>query len=102
MAARPRSCRAAPTAHRLHLHARELSIPHPAGGTLRVTAPLPPHMRRMWEFFGFAGDAGDPFAELGSAGMKRVYKSAEILPVAMAAGASRSTAGRCAPRQSTS
>ena len=51
-------------AHRLHLHARSLEIPHPAGGTLQVTAPLPPHMRRMWEFFGFAGDAGDPFAEL--------------------------------------
>ena len=51
-------------AHRPHLHARSLEIPHPAGGTLRVTAPLPPHMRRMWEFFGFAADAGDPFAEL--------------------------------------
>jgi 23S rRNA pseudouridine955/2504/2580 synthase len=51
-------------AHRLHLHARSLEIPSPGGGTLRVTAPLPPHMRRMWEFFGFAADAGDPFAEL--------------------------------------
>ena len=51
-------------AHRLHLHARSLEIPHPAGGTLRVTAPLPRHMRRMWEFFGFTADAGDPFAEL--------------------------------------
>jgi 23S rRNA pseudouridine955/2504/2580 synthase len=51
-------------AHRLHLHARALEIPHPAGFTLKVTAPLPPHMRRMWEFLGFAGDAPDPFAEL--------------------------------------
>lgn len=51
-------------AHRLHLHARSLEIPRPGGGTLRVTAPLPPHMTRMWEFFGFAGDAEDPFAEL--------------------------------------
>jgi 23S rRNA pseudouridine955/2504/2580 synthase len=51
-------------AHRLHLHARSLEVPHPSGGTLRVSAPLPPHMRRMWEFFGFAGDAKDPFAEL--------------------------------------
>jgi 23S rRNA pseudouridine955/2504/2580 synthase len=51
-------------AHRLHLHARTLEILHPAGGTLRVTAPLPPHMRRMWEFFGFATEVGDPFAEL--------------------------------------
>src|SRR5579884_2267553 len=40
--------------HRLHLHARALAIPHPAGGVLRVTAPLPPHMARLWEFLGFA------------------------------------------------
>ena len=51
-------------ARQLHLHARSLAIPHPQGGTLSVTAPLPPHMRRMWEFFGFASDAGDLFAEL--------------------------------------
>jgi len=51
-------------AHRLHLHARSLEIPHPAGGTLSVTAPLPPHMKRMWDFLGFAADAPDPFAEL--------------------------------------
>ena len=51
-------------AHRLHLHARSLEIPHPEGGTLSITAPLPPHMKRMWEFFGFAADAKDPFAEL--------------------------------------
>jgi hypothetical protein len=25
---------------------------------------LPPHMRRLWEFFGFAADSADPFAEL--------------------------------------
>ena len=51
-------------AHRLHLHARSLEIPHPAGFTLKVTAPLPPHMKRMWEFLGFAGDAPDPFRDL--------------------------------------
>jgi 23S rRNA pseudouridine955/2504/2580 synthase len=51
-------------AHRLHLHARSLAIPHPDGGTLRVTAPIPPHLRRLWEFFGFAADCPDPFAEL--------------------------------------
>ena len=55
-------------AHRLHLHARSLEIPHPDGGTLRVTAPLPPHMQRMWDFFGFAADAKDPFAALELAG----------------------------------
>ena len=50
--------------HQLHLHARSLEIPHPQGGTLSVTAPLPPHMRRMWQFFGFDADVPDPFAEL--------------------------------------
>jgi 23S rRNA pseudouridine955/2504/2580 synthase len=51
-------------AHRLHLHARSLAIPHPAGGTLSAIAPLPPHMKRMWDFLGFAADAPEPFAEL--------------------------------------
>jgi 23S rRNA pseudouridine955/2504/2580 synthase len=51
-------------ARQLQLHARSLEIPHPAGFTLKVTAPLPPHMKRMWEFLGFAGDAPDPFREL--------------------------------------
>jgi len=51
-------------AHQLQLHARSLEIPHPQGGTLSVTAPLPPHMRRMWEFFGFDADVPDPFEEL--------------------------------------
>jgi 23S rRNA pseudouridine955/2504/2580 synthase len=51
-------------AHRLQLHARSLEIPHPAGFTLKIGAPLPPHMKRMWEFFGFAADAPDPFAGL--------------------------------------
>jgi 23S rRNA pseudouridine955/2504/2580 synthase len=51
-------------AHQLHLHARSLDIPHPQRGTLSVTAPLPAHMRQMWEFFGFDADVPDPFAEL--------------------------------------
>jgi 23S rRNA pseudouridine955/2504/2580 synthase len=54
----------APNARQLHLHARELSIPHPDGGILRVTAPLPPHMRQSWEFFGFPADVKDAFAGL--------------------------------------
>jgi 23S rRNA pseudouridine955/2504/2580 synthase len=53
-----------PELRRLHLHARELAIPHPAKGVLRVTAPLPPHMRESWKFFGFARDAEDPFEAL--------------------------------------
>jgi 23S rRNA pseudouridine955/2504/2580 synthase len=53
-----------PGSRRLHLHARALSMPHPLGGTLEVTAQLPLHMRRTWEFFGFSGDTVDAFAEL--------------------------------------
>ncbi len=54
-----------PQARQLHLHARAIDFPHPAGGRLRVTAPLPPHMRETWAFFGFAeGDEADPFAGL--------------------------------------
>ena len=53
-----------PGARRLHLHARALSIPHPQGGILKIAAPLPPHMRQSWEFFGFSDDVEDPFAGL--------------------------------------
>ena len=53
-----------PGSRRLHLHARSLSMPHPLGGALEATAPLPAHMRRSWEFFGFSGELADPFADL--------------------------------------
>lgn len=39
--------------NRLHLHARHIDIPHPDGGRLRVTAPLPPHMVQSWNLLGF-------------------------------------------------
>ncbi|HTV89321.1 MAG TPA: RluA family pseudouridine synthase [Stellaceae bacterium] len=52
-------------AHRLHLHAASLDLPHPAGRRLVVAAPPPTHMRQMCGFFGFAaGRDDDPFAEL--------------------------------------
>ncbi|MBP1851093.1 RluA family pseudouridine synthase [Rhizobium halophytocola] len=38
---------------RLHLHARHIDIPHPNGGRLKVTAPLPPHMVQSWNLLGF-------------------------------------------------
>jgi 23S rRNA pseudouridine955/2504/2580 synthase len=53
-----------PGTKRLHLHARSISIPHPLGGSLQVTAPLPRHMRQSWEFFGFPEEVADPFADL--------------------------------------
>ncbi|WP_207484314.1 RluA family pseudouridine synthase [Arenibaculum pallidiluteum] len=48
----------------IHLHARRIILPHPRkGGRIDVTAPLPPHMRATWSYFGFDGeDDGDPFA----------------------------------------
>jgi len=39
--------------NQLHLHARALRLPHPEGGVLEVAAPLPPHMRETFGFFGF-------------------------------------------------
>ncbi|MEQ1953510.1 RluA family pseudouridine synthase [Mesorhizobium sp. CN2-181] len=39
--------------NRLHLHARRIVIPHPGGGKIDVTAPLPPHMRQSWALLGF-------------------------------------------------
>jgi 23S rRNA pseudouridine955/2504/2580 synthase len=54
-----------PNARKLHLHARALALPHPSGGTLVVTAPLPAHMKETWAFFGFdEGEESDPFADL--------------------------------------
>jgi len=42
--------------NRLHLHARRILIPHPAGGVLDVAAPLPPHMRQSFNLLGFNED----------------------------------------------
>ena len=38
---------------KLHLHARALDLPHPAGGRLTVEAPLPAHMRETFTTLGF-------------------------------------------------
>ena len=39
--------------NKLHLHARALRMPHPAGGMFEAVAPLPRHMEKTWAFFGF-------------------------------------------------
>ncbi len=44
-------------ADRLHLHARTLTLPHPSGGQLTVTAALPPHMRETFATIGFHAPA---------------------------------------------
>ncbi len=48
---------------KLHLHARHIDIPHPSGGRLRVTAPLPPHMVQSWNLLGFDESNGGQFTE---------------------------------------
>jgi 23S rRNA pseudouridine955/2504/2580 synthase len=44
--------------NRLHLHARRIVLPHPDGGTIDVTAPLPPHMMQSWNLLGFDANPG--------------------------------------------
>ena len=46
--------------NRLHLLARRIVIPHPRGGNIDVTAPLPPHMLQSWNLLGLEADRFDP------------------------------------------
>ncbi|HEU0083885.1 MAG TPA: RluA family pseudouridine synthase [Bradyrhizobium sp.] len=46
--------------NRLHLLARRIVIPHPRGGFIDVTAPLPPHMLQSWNLLGLEADRFDP------------------------------------------
>jgi 23S rRNA pseudouridine955/2504/2580 synthase len=45
---------------RLHLHARRVTFPHPKGGTVDVTAPLPNHMVASMQTCGFQPDRYEP------------------------------------------
>ena len=45
--------------NRLHLLARRIVVPHPKGGTLDVSAPLPPHMQQTFDALGFNADRYD-------------------------------------------
>lgn len=38
--------------NKLHLHARQLILPHPDGTILNITAPLPPHMVQSFKVLG--------------------------------------------------
>jgi len=49
--------------NRLHLLARRIVVPHPRGGTIDVTAPLPPHMQQSWNLLGFDAARYDPIVE---------------------------------------
>ena len=47
---------------KLHLHARRLTLKDAKLGEIDVTAPLPPHMAKVWAMFGFdPNDKRDPF-----------------------------------------
>ncbi|ETX27974.1 RluA family pseudouridine synthase [Roseivivax isoporae] len=51
---------------KLHLHARSLALTHPVSGArLQITAPLPDHMARTWDYVAWnpADVPTDPFAE---------------------------------------
>jgi 23S rRNA pseudouridine955/2504/2580 synthase len=49
--------------NRLHLLARRIVVPHPRGGTIDVTAPLPPHMQQSWNLVGLDVKRYDPIVE---------------------------------------
>lgn len=49
-----------PLGEKLQLLARRIVLPHPRGGTLDVTAPLPPHMQAAFDMFGFDVKHPDP------------------------------------------
>jgi 23S rRNA pseudouridine955/2504/2580 synthase len=48
---------------KLHLLARRIVVPHPRGGTIDVSAPLPPHMQQSWNLLGFDAARYDPIVE---------------------------------------
>ncbi|HUR43761.1 MAG TPA: RluA family pseudouridine synthase [Aestuariivirga sp.] len=48
---------------RLHLHARRVVFPHPRGGTVDVSAPLPQHMLDTWAMFGLNPERYEKEAE---------------------------------------
>ena len=49
--------------NRLHLLARRIAVPHPRGGVIDITAPLPPHMLQTWNLIGFEAERYDPIVD---------------------------------------
>ncbi len=49
--------------NRLHLLARRIVVPHPRGGVIDVTAPLPPHMVQTWNLLGLDLKRYDPIVD---------------------------------------
>jgi 23S rRNA pseudouridine955/2504/2580 synthase len=52
----------------LHLHARALELPHPAGGVLLVEADLPPHIAATFRTLGFHAPPARPARRSPTAG----------------------------------
>ncbi|MBK8209929.1 MAG: RluA family pseudouridine synthase [Rhodospirillales bacterium] len=77
---------------RLHLHARTLRFPHPGGGELQVTAPLPKHLRATFHFFGFSERLGRDMLD-DVRGDQRVTNAGQTAPL-------RSSAARPPVRRS--
>ena len=49
--------------NKLHLLARRIAVPHPRGGTIDITAPLPAHMEQSWNLLGFDAKRYDPIED---------------------------------------
>jgi 23S rRNA pseudouridine955/2504/2580 synthase len=49
--------------NRLHLLARRIAVPHPRGGVIDVTAPLPAHMQQSFNLLGLDAARYDPIVE---------------------------------------
>jgi 23S rRNA pseudouridine955/2504/2580 synthase len=49
--------------NKLHLLARRIVVPHPRGGKIDISAPLPPHMVQSWNLLGFDAKRYDPIEE---------------------------------------
>lgn len=49
--------------NKLMLMARRITVPHPRGGVLDVTAPLPEHFKEAFDLFGFDASAYDPIID---------------------------------------
>src|SRR5262245_29566265 len=49
--------------NKLHLLAKRITVPHPRGGLLDVSARLPPHMEQSWNLLGFDAKRYDPIVE---------------------------------------
>jgi 23S rRNA pseudouridine955/2504/2580 synthase len=49
---------------KLHLLARRIVVPHPRGGTIDATAPLPPHLQQSWNLLGLDATRYDPIVNI--------------------------------------